>query len=219
MPFVIAVMMAASAGFATPIGYQTNLMVYGPGGYRFSDYVKIGVPLDILIWIITVAIAPSCGRSSDEAQSREPAKWTLPSDGCRRSGGAALTVSIHGRFSRSTGYAQMCADDNEEPRAGASPGIAGDWARPAHLQQDPRAVRGDRNRILTMIQSLQTNQIVEQMKLDQRPWLTVDDPIDLGAEAGRSAAVPDHAAQRGQDAGHDRRDEGSAANCSEFRPH
>ena len=58
MPFVIAVMMAASAGFATPIGYQTNLMVYGPGGYRFSDYVKIGVPLDILMWIITVAIAP-----------------------------------------------------------------------------------------------------------------------------------------------------------------
>jgi di/tricarboxylate transporter len=58
MPFVIAVMMAASAGFATPIGYQTNLMVYGPGGYRFSDYVKMGVPLDILVWIITVAIAP-----------------------------------------------------------------------------------------------------------------------------------------------------------------
>jgi di/tricarboxylate transporter len=58
LPFVIAVMMAASAGFATPIGYQTNLMVYGPGGYKFSDYVKIGVPLDILIGIITVAIAP-----------------------------------------------------------------------------------------------------------------------------------------------------------------
>jgi di/tricarboxylate transporter len=58
MPFVIAVMMAASAGFATPIGYQTNLMVYGPGGYRFSDYVKIGVPLDILVGIITVLIAP-----------------------------------------------------------------------------------------------------------------------------------------------------------------
>ena len=58
LPFVIAVMMAASAGFATPIGYQTNLMVYGPGGYRFSDYVKIGVPLDILIGVITVAIAP-----------------------------------------------------------------------------------------------------------------------------------------------------------------
>jgi di/tricarboxylate transporter len=58
LPFVITVMMAASAGFATPIGYQTNLMVYGPGGYKFSDYVKIGVPLDILIGIITVALAP-----------------------------------------------------------------------------------------------------------------------------------------------------------------
>ncbi len=58
MPFVVAVMMAASAGFATPIGYQTNLMVYGPGGYKFSDYLKIGVPLDILIWIVTVALAP-----------------------------------------------------------------------------------------------------------------------------------------------------------------
>jgi len=58
MPFVITIMMAASAGFATPIGYQTNLMVYGPGGYRFSDYLKIGVPLDILIGIVTVAIAP-----------------------------------------------------------------------------------------------------------------------------------------------------------------
>jgi di/tricarboxylate transporter len=58
MPFMIAIMMAASAGFATPIGYQTNLMVYGPGGYRFSDYVKIGVPLDILIGIVTIALAP-----------------------------------------------------------------------------------------------------------------------------------------------------------------
>lgn len=58
LPFVIAVMMAASAGFATPIGYQTNLMVYGPGGYRFGDYVKVGVPLDILIGIVTIAIAP-----------------------------------------------------------------------------------------------------------------------------------------------------------------
>ena len=58
MPFVIVVMMAASAGFATPIGYQTNLMVYGPGGYRFSDYGKIGVPLDILIGIVTVVLAP-----------------------------------------------------------------------------------------------------------------------------------------------------------------
>lgn len=58
MPFVIVVMMAASAGFATPIGYQTNLMVYGPGGYRFSDYLKVGVPLDLLICVVTVALVP-----------------------------------------------------------------------------------------------------------------------------------------------------------------
>jgi di/tricarboxylate transporter len=58
MPFIIAVMMAASAGFATPIGYQTNLMVYGPGGYRFSDYLKVGVPLDLLIGVVTVLLAP-----------------------------------------------------------------------------------------------------------------------------------------------------------------
>lgn len=58
MPFIVVVMMAASAGFATPIGYQTNLMVYGPGGYKFSDYVRIGVPLDLLIAAITVILAP-----------------------------------------------------------------------------------------------------------------------------------------------------------------
>ena len=58
MPFVIAVMMAASAGFATPFGYQTNLMVYGPGGYKFIDYVKIGLPLDFLIAAVTIALAP-----------------------------------------------------------------------------------------------------------------------------------------------------------------
>ncbi len=58
MPFVIAVMIAASAGFATPIGYQTNLMVYGPGGYRFSDYVKVGVPLDILIGVVALTLIP-----------------------------------------------------------------------------------------------------------------------------------------------------------------
>jgi di/tricarboxylate transporter len=57
-PFVIAIMVGASAGFATPIGYQTNLMVYGPGGYKFSDYLKLGVPLDLLIAIVTVALAP-----------------------------------------------------------------------------------------------------------------------------------------------------------------
>jgi di/tricarboxylate transporter len=58
MPFVIAVMMGASAGFATPFGYQTNLMVYGPGGYKFMDYVKIGLPLDVIVGAITIVLAP-----------------------------------------------------------------------------------------------------------------------------------------------------------------
>jgi di/tricarboxylate transporter len=58
MPFVVAIMMAASASFSTPIGYQTNLMVYGPGGYRFTDYFRIGIPLNCLMWLTTVLIAP-----------------------------------------------------------------------------------------------------------------------------------------------------------------
>jgi di/tricarboxylate transporter len=58
MPFVIAVMMGASAGFATPFGYQTNLMVYGPGGYKFMDYVKIGLPLDVIVGVITLVLVP-----------------------------------------------------------------------------------------------------------------------------------------------------------------
>ncbi len=58
MPFVITIMMAASASFATPIGYQTNLMVYGPGGYRFSDYARIGLPLGLLIGAVSVVLAP-----------------------------------------------------------------------------------------------------------------------------------------------------------------
>jgi di/tricarboxylate transporter len=58
MPFVVAVMIGASAGFATPIGYQTNLMVYGPGGYRFSDYLRLGIPLDLLFMAVTVTLAP-----------------------------------------------------------------------------------------------------------------------------------------------------------------
>lgn len=58
MPFAIVIMMAASASFATPIGYQTNLMVYGPGGYHFSDYLRIGIPLNLLAGIVTLAITP-----------------------------------------------------------------------------------------------------------------------------------------------------------------
>jgi di/tricarboxylate transporter len=58
MPFVITIASAASAGFATPFGYQTNLMVYGPGGYRFSDYVRIGIPLDLVFLAVTVVVTP-----------------------------------------------------------------------------------------------------------------------------------------------------------------
>jgi di/tricarboxylate transporter len=58
MPFVIALMMAGSNDFATPIGYQTNLMVYGPGGYRFGDYVRLGGPLNLLMWGVAVLVIP-----------------------------------------------------------------------------------------------------------------------------------------------------------------
>jgi len=58
MPFVIAVLFAASASFATPIGYQTNLMVMGPGGYRFTDYLRAGIPISILVAIISLSLIP-----------------------------------------------------------------------------------------------------------------------------------------------------------------
>ena len=58
MPFVIATMFAASASFLTPIGYQTNLMVYGPGGYRFGDYARFGLPLTVIVAITTLTLVP-----------------------------------------------------------------------------------------------------------------------------------------------------------------
>ncbi len=58
IPFAVAIMLAASNDFATPIGYQTNLMVYGPGGYRFSDYLKFGLPLNLLVMAVTVTLTP-----------------------------------------------------------------------------------------------------------------------------------------------------------------
>jgi len=51
-------MVAASASFATPIGYQTNLMVYGPGDYRFMDFVKIGVPLTAVVGVVVIVLIP-----------------------------------------------------------------------------------------------------------------------------------------------------------------
>jgi len=58
LPYVISVMVGASAGFITPIGYQTNLMVYGPGGYRWIDYIRFGTPLSILVGLVTVVLVP-----------------------------------------------------------------------------------------------------------------------------------------------------------------
>jgi di/tricarboxylate transporter len=58
LPFVIAVMMAASNAFMTPIGYQTNLLVYGPGGYRFSDFVRVGGPLNLLMLVTAAVVIP-----------------------------------------------------------------------------------------------------------------------------------------------------------------
>ena len=58
MPYVVAVMVAASCGFTTPIGYQTNLMVYGPGGYKFMDFVRFGMPLNVICCGITLIVVP-----------------------------------------------------------------------------------------------------------------------------------------------------------------
>lgn len=58
MPFVIAVMFAASASFIMPLGYQTNLMVMGPGGYQTSDFLKIGIPMSIIVSVTSIVLIP-----------------------------------------------------------------------------------------------------------------------------------------------------------------
>ena len=56
--FIFAVAFAASASFITPVGYQTNLMVYGPGGYKFSDYIRVGFPLALIFWFTAIYFLP-----------------------------------------------------------------------------------------------------------------------------------------------------------------
>jgi di/tricarboxylate transporter len=57
-PLIVAVMFGASASFATPIGYQTNTLVYGPGGYRFTDFLRFGVPLNVIMMVAISALIP-----------------------------------------------------------------------------------------------------------------------------------------------------------------
>ncbi len=57
-PFIIGVTVAASAAFALPMGYQTHMMVYGPGGYRFTDFLRVGIPLNIICWITSCLLIP-----------------------------------------------------------------------------------------------------------------------------------------------------------------
>jgi di/tricarboxylate transporter len=54
----MAVVLAGSLAFASPIGYQTHMMVYGPGGYRFNDFMRVGIPLNLLMWVVATALVP-----------------------------------------------------------------------------------------------------------------------------------------------------------------
>ena len=57
-PFVIAVAVSASAAFALPMGYQTHMMIYGPGGYKFTDFLRVGIPLNAICWVVSCLVIP-----------------------------------------------------------------------------------------------------------------------------------------------------------------
>ena len=118
MPFAVVIAMAASAGFATPLGYQTHLMVYGAGGYRFSDYVRIGVPLDLLIMAVALVLTsyllpvPLIKRTRTPAFSLPPGRFSpcRPVDGGKSlrvvhtvaaGAGHGFALPIEGLISRS----------------------------------------------------------------------------------------------------------------------
>jgi di/tricarboxylate transporter len=57
-PFIMAVTVAASTAFALPMGYQTHMMIYGPGGYRFTDFLRVGIPLNLICWVTACLLIP-----------------------------------------------------------------------------------------------------------------------------------------------------------------